>query len=154
MIASRFDPGGGDTFVARIMGGLRILRSGARLALAVFYTLGAWALDVAMVVLCLRAVHLDYIQPAGALLILVSLNLAISLPSTPGQLGAFEGGAVLGLHFLGAPPVESTAFALLYHAVQVIPVTILGLPGMRLAGKAEAEVGDLEKAGTLDGNPP
>jgi len=86
--------------------------------------------DLIMIGLCLKAVGID----AGStvplalvhwFLILVTINIAIALPS-PGNLGTLEAGAVLALHFLGVAKGPALAFALLYHASHLIPVILLG----------------------------
>jgi uncharacterized membrane protein YbhN (UPF0104 family) len=64
------------------------------------------------------------------------VNVAIAIPSTPGQVGVFEAGAVIVLGTLGVGRSEALAFALLYHAVHVLPVTALGLLGLRGAWQA------------------
>ncbi|MEO8361939.1 MAG: lysylphosphatidylglycerol synthase domain-containing protein [Vicinamibacteria bacterium] len=50
------------------------------------------------------------------------------MPSTPGQIGLIEAGAVFALVGLGVGPNRSLAFALLYHAAHLLPLTLLGLP--------------------------
>lgn len=91
---------------------------------------GGWSIasdacDVAMILLCLRAVGVDQPFAAGCA-ILLAINLAIAIPSTPAQLGAFEAGALFALARLGVRPDVATAFALLYHAAHVVPTTLLG----------------------------
>jgi uncharacterized protein (TIRG00374 family) len=110
----------------RIQPGLAALRSRQAVAAIVAMSLGIWLLEVAMIVLCARAIHLP-IGPALATIILLGINLAIALPSMPASAGAFEGGASLVLVLSGIDKGPAVAFALLYHAVQVVPVTITGL---------------------------
>jgi len=112
-------------FLARIQPGLAALRSRRVVAAVVAMSLGIWLLEVAMIVLCGRAIHLP-ISPALATIVLLGINLAIALPSMPASAGTFEGGASLVLVLSGIAKGPAVAFALLYHAVQVIPVTIAG----------------------------
>jgi uncharacterized membrane protein YbhN (UPF0104 family) len=106
--------------------GLGVLRDRRAFAAATAALVGAWLIDLAMIELVLRAVGLS-LPFGGSLIVLFTLNIAIALPSTPGQLGALELGALVGLRLLGAPEAESLAFALLYHVLQLVPVVAIGL---------------------------
>lgn len=106
--------------------GLGVLRDRRRFVGATAALVGGWLIDLSMIELVLLAVGLAL--PFGAsLVVLFALNIAIALPSTPGQLGALELGALVGLRMLGAPEAESLAFALLYHILQLVPVVAIGL---------------------------
>jgi uncharacterized membrane protein YbhN (UPF0104 family) len=85
-----------------------------------------WLADLGQVMAVLYAVDIHLPAPAG-LLILFTLNLVIILPSTPAQVGALELGAIAALDLLHVAPAPALAFALLYHALQVIPLIAVGL---------------------------
>ena len=96
----------------------------------------AWSLlsdatDVLLVALCLQALGID-VPPTAWALVLFSVNLAILLPSTPGQVGVLEAGGVLALTMAGVPAAPALAFAMAYHAVHLVPTTALGLAGLAL----------------------
>jgi uncharacterized membrane protein YbhN (UPF0104 family) len=96
----------------------------------------AWSLlsdttDLVLVGLCLRAVGIE-VPPCAWALVLFTINLAILLPSTPGQVGVLEAGGVLALSIAGVAPAPALAFALLYHSIHLVPTTALGLFGMCL----------------------
>ena len=76
--------------------------------------------DVIMLGLCLVAVGVHLSLTAWFLTFLV-INLAIAIPSTPGQVGVLEAGAVLVLSALGVPASQALAFAILYHAAHIVP---------------------------------
>lgn len=88
------------------------------------------AFDLAMIGLCLAAVGISAPLSVWGL-VLVVVNMAISVPSTPGQLGTLEAGAVGALALAGVPHSEALAFALLYHAAHFVPVTLVGLFELR-----------------------
>ncbi|MBX7185705.1 MAG: flippase-like domain-containing protein [Vicinamibacteria bacterium] len=94
---------------------------------ALLWSCGQDASDVLMVGLVARAVDI-HVGPGGWLLVYLAVNLASALPSTPGQLGLIEAGAVFALVELGVGANRSVAFALLYHLAHLIPITLLGLP--------------------------
>jgi uncharacterized membrane protein YbhN (UPF0104 family) len=86
--------------------------------------------DAAVLGLCLQAagVHLG---PAAWLVVLLAINLAILVPSTPGHLGVVEAAAGTSLIALGVPAERALAGAVLYHLVQIVPSTVLGLAVLR-----------------------
>lgn len=127
----------------RFVEGVHVMRHGRYFVAALGLALLIWATDAAGLWLALRALGTP-VSVGATLLGLLALNLAIALPSTPGQLGAFEAGAVIGLKMAGVPSEQALAAALVYHAVQALPVTLLGLGGLRLAREAEANEAELE----------
>jgi uncharacterized membrane protein YbhN (UPF0104 family) len=116
----------------RFLEGLAVLRSGRLFALTLAAFLGAWLVDLAQVLLVLRAAHLDIAVP-GALLVLFTLNVAIAIPSTPAHVGALELGAVVALKILGVPREPALAFAVLYHAMQILPLLVAGFSDARFS---------------------
>jgi uncharacterized membrane protein YbhN (UPF0104 family) len=60
-------------------------------------------------------------------LILFTLNLAITAPSTPAGVGALEVGVLLATRLLGIPDEPAAALALLYHGLQILPLLVVGL---------------------------
>jgi len=83
------------------------------------------AADLSMVWLCADAVGL-HASLGTALCVYLAVNLAIAVPSSPGQVGFLEAGAVLALVGLGVGESRALAVALLYHAVHLVPVTLVG----------------------------
>ena len=82
--------------------------------------------DAAVLGLCLHAVGTD-LAPGAWLVVLLAINVAILVPSTPGHVGVMEAAAVAILLALGVPPDRALAGAVLYHAIQIVPGTALGL---------------------------
>jgi glycosyltransferase 2 family protein len=114
------------TLVRRFLAGMHVLRSPRRLLGTMALLLVMWTLDLGQVMAVLYAVGVD-LPIAGGILVLFTLNLTIAVPSTPAQVGALEVGALVGLGLLGVPREAGLAFALLYHATQVIPLVAAGL---------------------------
>jgi uncharacterized protein (TIRG00374 family) len=106
--------------------GLGSLRKPRVVTRALCLSLVSWACETAMVVFCSRAMGLS-VGPALAVVVLLGINLAIALPSLPASAGPFEGATVIVLVLSGFAKPQAVTFALLYHAVQVVPVTIAGL---------------------------
>jgi hypothetical protein len=114
-----------SSWFMRFLSGMHVLRSPKRLLLALLSLVVAWAADLAMVTLVLYAVGIDL--PIGAgLLILFTLNVTIMVPSTPASVGALELGVLAATRLLHVPDEPALAFALLYHALQILPLVLAG----------------------------
>jgi len=114
------------SWLRRFLAGMHILRSPRRLLATMGVLFVVWATDLGMVMAVLYAVDI-HVPIAAGVLILFTLNLTIAIPSTPAQVGALEVGALAAIDILGVNHEAGLAFALLYHAVQVIPLVIAGL---------------------------
>jgi uncharacterized membrane protein YbhN (UPF0104 family) len=113
---------------ARLGPGLTILRSSGATAGALGASLAAWSCELVMIVVAARAVGLS-VGPVLAIFVLVGINLALALPALPANAGTFESAAVVVLLIahvhIGRP--AAVAFAVVYHLIQVVPVTAVGL---------------------------
>ena len=123
--------------------GVRALADGGILRTSLALSFLGWAIESVMVVLTARAIGLP-MTPPFAILVLLGLNAALALPSMPASAGAFEAGVTLVLILAGVPKGQAVAFAVLYHLVQVIPVTVAGVAvisrvGFTLRGLAARE---------------
>jgi uncharacterized membrane protein YbhN (UPF0104 family) len=126
-LATRGTPG---RFLARFATGLTVFRQPRIFLRAWIVLLCSWSCELLAVWLVFRAVGIH--QPiAGAMLVLLTINLAVVAPSTPGQVGVLEFGAMIGLEVLGVPRETALAFALLYHGMQVIPLFLVALADVR-----------------------
>jgi hypothetical protein len=114
-----------------------------QLAASLAWSLVADAVEIAVIAVCLRGVGLT----AGlvpSVTVFAGVNLAIALPSTPGNLGTLEAGAVLPLVALGVEHDAAIAFACAYRVVQWLPITVAGAivwvirMGSTPAGRARA----------------
>ncbi len=122
----RVDADDAHGWLARVVAGMHVLRSPRRLAAASAALVGVWLIDLAVIDLVFYAIGVDVPLGAG-LIVLFGLNLAVALPSTPAQLGALEVGALAGCKLLGIADAPALAFALIYHAIMVVPTLAAGL---------------------------
>ena len=142
--------------------GMEALRRPRAFAAALSLSLLASLLDLGILWMVLRAMGLDL--PVGAVILtLLAVNVAIALPTTPAHVGTFELGALLALGLVGVPKAEALAFALVYHAIQAVPLAVIGLVQMRFitatlraqrleagsAGPAEPPGGPPAESGTM-----
>jgi hypothetical protein len=117
---------GTRAWLTRFVAGMHVVRSPRRLVASMASLFLVWLADFGMVTLIAHAVGIA-LPPAAGLLVLFTLNLTIAIPSTPAQIGALEVGVLAATRLLHVPDEPAFAFALLYHAVQVIPLVIVGL---------------------------
>lgn len=74
---------------------------------------------------------------------LVAVNLAMLIPSTPGGLGVFQFAVVSTLGFFGMESNSALAISFVIHAIQLIPVTIIGFIWLNLN---HLKLGDLKNS--------
>ncbi len=120
-VLPRRAPGVAGKFLAA----LRAVHAERSWVRSLLWSLFSDTVDLLLVALCLRALGIA-VHPAVWAMVLLSVNFALLLPSTPGNLGVLEAGAVVALVAAGVPPEAALAFALVYHAIQLIPGTLLG----------------------------
>jgi uncharacterized membrane protein YbhN (UPF0104 family) len=121
---------------AQLRRGLLCMREPWRVAAAIGWSVAAYLIDALEIWLVLRALSID-VPWATPALVLLGANLAMAVPSTPGQLGALEAGVVAVLAVVGVPAGQALAFALVYHVMQLLPIVLVGLSGLRLMAEAK-----------------
>ena len=114
--------------LVRGLAGFRHPRTGL---IAASLTLVSWVVLAASFWLVTFAFELDVPFDAG-LLVLVATGLAMIVPAPPAALGVFEAAAVAALGAYGFSVEEALPYALVLHAVNVVPYLAAGavlLPG-------------------------
>lgn len=105
--------------------GLGVLRHPGRFALVFAWTLAHWLVHALAFHLGFRAVGIE--APFSAALFLQGLiAIAVALPSSPGFFGVFEGAAKVGLAVYLVPPTLAVSWALGYHLLTFVPITVIG----------------------------
>jgi predicted dehydrogenase/uncharacterized membrane protein YbhN (UPF0104 family) len=126
-------PGG---ILGRLRLGLTAARSPRALTGSLMASLAAWTLELIVMRIAMRAVGIA-LPISATVVVLMAVNVMIAIPAAPANIGTLEVGAVLGLVGFGIGKEKALAFALLYHALQTVPVAILGFSvaaGDNLAG--------------------
>jgi uncharacterized membrane protein YbhN (UPF0104 family) len=54
------------------------------------------------------------------------VGVSVSIPSAPGFIGVFHAAAAVALGILGVARAEAVGYAVVLHAVQFVPVTLIG----------------------------
>jgi uncharacterized membrane protein YbhN (UPF0104 family) len=122
----------------RVAGAGSALRSPAGAIEVAALTLAGWVVELAMAMATLAALRMPA-SPSTAALVVVAVNVAALVPGLPSNLGTFEAAVVIALAATGVPKGHALGFALLYHALHTLPVTLLGLPGFRRALRLAAD---------------
>lgn len=90
----------------------------------------SWLADLVLIACVFYALDIDLPVAAGLFVLLV-VNVAIAVPATPGQIGVLEWAAMQALILLHIGQQWALAFALLYHAVQIVPLLVYLLLDIR-----------------------
>jgi uncharacterized protein (TIRG00374 family) len=114
----------GRTFDVALRG-IEGIRTRAHLLPLLGWTIVVWLCPAAAAWSMLRAVDLDLPFVAGWT-VLSFVGLGIAVPSAPGYVGVWHAAAVLAVMIFGVPQATAVAYALLYHAGQFVPITVLG----------------------------
>lgn len=110
-----------DTFVR----GLDGIRTGSNIAPLLVWTVIVWILPAVAAWTTLRAVDLHLPFLAGWV-VLAFVGLGISIPSAPGYIGVFHVAAAKAVEMFGLSASAAVAFAIVFHASQFVPVTLVG----------------------------
>lgn len=112
---------GFETFVR----GLDGIRTGSHALPLLLWTVGVWVVPAAQAYTMLRALHMDLPWIAGWV-VLAFVGLSVSIPSAPGYIGVFHYAAVLAMGIFDVPRPTAVGYALLLHASQIVPITLVG----------------------------
>lgn len=105
--------------------GMSILEEKGRFGITLVLSLVIAVMQIATLALVQHAFNIT--APLWVpVLVFVAINLAITVPSAPSNIGPFEVAAVLAYTWLGFTKEMAFNAALMYHIVQVIPVTAIG----------------------------
>jgi hypothetical protein len=105
--------------------GLAVLKAPSRFVGVLLWALAHWLMHAFALWLAFRAVGIT--APFTAALFLQGLlGFAVALPSSPGFFGVFEVAAQYGLAIYGVPAPLAISWAIGYHVLSFIPITVLG----------------------------
>ena len=107
------------------LGGLAVLKDSRRFVAVLGWAIAHWLVNAFGIYLGLRAVGIE-VPVSAAFFLQGALGLAASLPGLPGFFGAFETAATIGLGVYGVPKELAVSWALGYHLLTFIPITMIG----------------------------
>ena len=85
-----------------------------------------WLIDVLVIYLLFLAFGF-HLPVAAAFVLMIILIIGIAIPTAPGFIGNWHYFCVLGLSLFGVPRTDALTFAIIYHALSIGIVVILGL---------------------------
>jgi hypothetical protein len=110
----------------KFLRGTRAIESLGQLATVLFLSFVVWTIEIGVYVLVVKAFGL-HIPTIAYLLMLVTVNMGMLIPSTPGGLGVFQYAVVKSLEIFSIVTTLGMAVSLVLHMAQIVPVTIIGL---------------------------
>ncbi len=113
---------------AKIFEGIASLKKPSILATAVPMSMAGWILEALILVVFSYGLG-SPLSIFKAFMIVAAVNVAIAVPSTPGNIGTFQIGAMTMMAFLGVPKTQSLSLAILYHLIQLVPTIVIGAFG-------------------------
>lgn len=104
----------------------KVVKNPALLISISITSLFIWLADALAIYLLLLAFHFD-LPITAAFVIMVILIAGIAIPSAPGFIGNWHYACVLGLSLYQIAKTSALSFAILYHAISIGIIIILGL---------------------------
>jgi uncharacterized protein (TIRG00374 family) len=124
--------------------GLSMLRSPARIAAVVAWSVTLWLVNALSFWVMFGAFDIE-VGYAGALLVQGALVLGVSVPSTPGYVGPFEAAIVAVLALYGVPDTRAFSYAVAYHVTTFLPIVLCGFWSL---ARTPLTFGDLRRSKT------
>jgi uncharacterized membrane protein YbhN (UPF0104 family) len=118
---------------------LAVLADARRFAAVLGWTVLHWLVQALSMQLGFMAVGID-VPLSASLFLLGVISFGVALPSSPGFFGVFEGAATVGLGVYGVPREQAISWALAYHLLSFIPITVLGAQALAVVGLSTREL--------------
>ena len=129
--------------------GLSVLRDARQSAIVFVWTLAQWLVNGASFWIAFKAVGIE--APFSAALFLQSLlAVAVAAPSAPGFFGVFEAASKVALSVYGIGDTLAVSYALGYHLLGWIPITVIGFWYL---GRMGLHLKDMQNARDTTANP-
>ena len=141
-IAPRFEERGRIALVA-ITNGLSVLRTPSRFAAVFGWTVLHWLVNAFAFWLAFKAVGIS--APYSAALFLQGLiAIGVAAPQAPGFFGVFELAGKEGLGLYGVQADAAVTWALGFHVLSYLPITMIGAWYFLRAGLSMGEISSVE----------
>lgn len=145
-LAPRLEARGRDALVS-LANGLGVLKTPRRFAIVFLWTLAHWLLNGLAFWIAFRAVGIS--APFSAALFLQGLiAIGVAIPQAPGFFGVFETFGKYGLGIFGVAPDAAVTWAIGFHFLSYVPITVLGAWYFLRAGLSMGDLRGAERAVT------
>ena len=148
-VAPRFEQRG-KAMLASFASGLSVLRSPRRFIAVFWWALLHWTLNAFAFWLAFKAVGVPAPFTA-ALFVQAIIAIGVALPSSPGFFGPFELAGKLALGVYGVSESLAVTWAVGFHILSYIPITIIGGYYFARLGLSMDEIGRAGKDGSAGG---
>ena len=142
-VAPSFEARGREILVS-FANGLSVLRSPRRFVAVFWWALLHWTLNAVAFWIGFLAVGI-HVPFAAALFTQGIIVISVAIPSSPGFFGVFEAAGKLALGMYGVSETLAVTWAVGFHLLSFIPITLIGAYYFARAGLTFAE---LSKAGS------
>lgn len=112
-------------FSCNFIDGIGIKTSPMYIFLLLFYTVLYLIGQIITIGFLLKAFNIEY-SPVIALFMFAVGGFGFAIPSAPSGIGPFEWAIIFGLSLIGVDKSIAAPYALVYHILGIIPITILG----------------------------
>lgn len=114
-----------DHFLDAFSEALSVLGKEKHLNMITLYSAIIWILSAVPIYLMLLS--FGYKLPFSiSFFILVLIGIAVSIPSAPGFIGTFHFACAKGLELFNVPGEEAISVAIILHAINFFPITLIG----------------------------
>jgi uncharacterized protein (TIRG00374 family) len=132
-----------DHLLASFRLGLDALGNARAVLITTALSLAIWVVNALGMQATFAAFSLDLPLHAGFLVLAIVAGILV-LPSAPGYVGTMQYGTVLAMGLYAVPKEVALSLSLLYHAVNYVPITLIGLVYL---GAMNLTLGELRAAG-------
>ena len=145
-LAPRFEARGREALLS-LTNGLSVLRTPRRFVSVFAWTLLHWFVNALAFWIAFKAVGVD--SPFSAALFLQGLiAIGVAIPQAPGFFGVFETFGKYGLGIYGVPPDTAVTWAIGFHFLSYVPITVIGAWYFLRAGLSMRDLGGAERVAT------
>jgi uncharacterized protein (TIRG00374 family) len=106
--------------------GFRIMVNPTLLLSVTLLSIVVWLIDVVVIYLLFMAFGL-HLPVAAAFVLMIVLIIGIAIPTAPGFIGNWHYFCILGLGLFGIAKTDALSFAIVYHALSIGILILLGL---------------------------
>jgi len=125
--------------VETFLSGISVLQSGWHYLAVAVLSAAIWLCYAGVYYACLQAFHLTatyHLAWYVGLVVLVLTTISVVIPSTPGYVGTYHYLCQVALMMFGVPAAEALSFAIVAHALGILPTTLIGLAVANYQGVA------------------